>query len=465
MATTWTWYWKENDNVWHMYGKDRSGRDLQHLIERAFLDQLEQGKTRESFRFATPEHEYTLFFYSTGMYQVNLQTGNPRPVKRRPVKFVSNEDVEDLKRECGDASVKMKLNKMSASYKYIPSHWFPMPPGAQYRRITLTRSSGEFKDVEQLFKRTMNDDYVVIVNIDRVQNPFMMEKYCRKKENMKATAKHTHQTINEKRLFHGTSPDTVEAICKQNFDWRLHGKNATVYGEGSYFAVNASYSHAYAKRDVNLSQFMFLAKVLVGSYTTGHSSYRRPPPKKPADPASDLYDSCVDNQSNPSIFVVFDTDQFYPEYVIEYSTTSQTAPTQARRSQSHTGILRPSAYSTNQVGRASNPSVPAVRSVYYSTTVSPKPSAHLANGSSHLVSATNRSSYPSVFNSSHGVAASSSNGTAVQSWSNNRYPAPSNSKGSADQSTLNSTSRYGYSTATSANAFPEKEKKKDCLIM
>ena len=57
-----------------------------------------------------------------------------------------------------------------------------MPPSAQYRRITLTRSSGEFKDVEQLFKRTMNDYYVVIVNIDRVQNPFMMEKYCRWKE-------------------------------------------------------------------------------------------------------------------------------------------------------------------------------------------------------------------------------------------------------------------------------------------
>ena len=140
-----------------------------------------------------------------------------------------------------------------------------------------------------------------------------------------ATAKRTHQTVHEKRLFHGTCPDAVEAICKQNFDWRLHGKNATMYGEGSYFAVNASYSHAYAKRDIHSSQFMFLAKVLVGSYTTGHSSYRRPPPKNPSDPASDLYDSCVDNQANPTIFIVFDTDQLYPEYIIQYSTMPQTA--------------------------------------------------------------------------------------------------------------------------------------------
>ena len=125
--------------------------------------------------------------------------------------------------------------------------------------------------------------------------------------------------LNEKRLFHGTSPETVEAICKQNFDWRLHGKNATMYGEGSYFALNASYSDAYAKEDANSCRFMFVAKVLVGSYTKGHSSYRRPPQKDPSNPASDLYDSCVDDKSNPTIFVVFDTDQFYPEYVIKYS--------------------------------------------------------------------------------------------------------------------------------------------------
>ena len=127
--------------------------------------------------------------------------------------------------------------------------------------------------------------------------------------------------VNERQLFHGTNPEIVEAICKQNFDWRLHGKNATVYGEGSYFALKSSYSDRYAKEDSKGSKFMFVAKVLVGSYTKGQSSYRRPPSKEPSNPASDLYDSCVDDRSFPTIFVVFDTDQFYPEYIIEYSTT------------------------------------------------------------------------------------------------------------------------------------------------
>ena len=136
---------------------------------------------------------------------------------------------------------------------------------------------------------------------------------------MSLMARRDPKAVNEKKLFHGTTPDSVEAICKQNFDWRLHGRNACNYGEGSYFAVNASYSHSYAKRDGNMSQFMFLTKVLVGSYTVGCSSYRRPPPKQPLNLASDLYDSCVNNKSKPTIFVVFDTDQLYPEYIIQYS--------------------------------------------------------------------------------------------------------------------------------------------------
>ena len=134
------------------------------------------------------------------------------------------------------------------------------------------------------------------------------------KENMLASKK----TINEKRLFHGTSPGAVGSICKQNFDWRLYGKNATKYGKGSYFALNSWKSDTYARPDDKFSKFMFVAKVLVGSYTVGQSSYRRPPQKDPRNPESDLYDSCVDDTSSPSIFVLFDTDQFYPQYIIEY---------------------------------------------------------------------------------------------------------------------------------------------------
>ncbi len=65
--------------------------------------------------------------------------------------------------------------------------------------------------------------------------------------------------------------------------------------------------------------YMFLAKVLVGSYTLGRQNYRKPPPLYPGQPYGRTYDSCVNDESNPEIYVVFDTAQCYPEYVIEYT--------------------------------------------------------------------------------------------------------------------------------------------------
>lgn len=266
-----------------------------------------------------------------------------------------------------------------------------------------------------------------------------------------AAAKRTQQTVNEKRLFHGTSPDAVEAICKQNFDWRLHGKNATVYGEGSYFAKNASYSHAYAKRDVNSSQFMFSALVLVGSYTTGHSSYRRPPSKKPSDPASDLYDSCVDNQSNPTIFVVFDTDQFYPEHLIEYSTVSQTtsasaytlsqirsAPIPPRTTirKPNAGIQRQPTAPMNLVRTSSNRSRSAAKqSGNSSTTVNPRANIHLPN-STRLVSTT--PSRASVLRSNHPATVLSTTTPRIPTSSGTAY-SQNRSVGSYAQSSNSST--------------------------
>ena len=33
-------------------------------------------------------------------------------------------------------------------------------------------------------------------------------------------------------LFHGTKRLNIDAICKNNFDWRLSGENGTWYGQG-----------------------------------------------------------------------------------------------------------------------------------------------------------------------------------------------------------------------------------------
>ena len=134
---------------------------------------------------------------------------------------------------------------------------------------------------------------------------------------MKRKLKATHYKKIERQLFHGTSSDVIDAICMHNFDHRVHGKNGTLYGEGSYFAVNASYSNNFSSGKE--TRFMFLVSVLTGDYKLGNTALRRPPLKDPTNPASDLYDSCVDSENQPTIFVIFNDEQCYPSYLITYS--------------------------------------------------------------------------------------------------------------------------------------------------
>ena len=60
---------------------------------------------------------------------------------------------------------------------------------------------------------------------------------------------------------------------------------------------------------------MYLARVLVGQYCVGNSAMMVPPPKNLSTPEI-LYESVVDNLTDPSIFAVFYDNQCYPEYLI-----------------------------------------------------------------------------------------------------------------------------------------------------
>lgn len=90
----------------------------------------------------------------------------------------------------------------------------------------------------------------------------------------------------------------------------------TALGRGVYFARDASYSVPYARAGTG-GRFMYLARVLVGQFCQGNSSMIVPPPKNPSRPEI-LYESVVDNQGNPSVFVVFYDTQCYPEYLITF---------------------------------------------------------------------------------------------------------------------------------------------------
>jgi len=68
---------------------------------------------------------------------------------------------------------------------------------------------------------------------------------------------------------------------------------------------------------------MVAARVYVGRYTVGRRTYRKPPALDPSQPFAASFDSCVNYIDNPTLFVVFDSSQCYPEYFITYCSKSE----------------------------------------------------------------------------------------------------------------------------------------------
>jgi len=132
-------------------------------------------------------------------------------------------------------------------------------------------------------------------------------------------AKYGLGNANELDLFHGTTPKWIDKIARDNLDFRRAGERiGALLGKGAYFAVDAKYSDPYAEMDENKHKFMIVAKVMVGKYCVGNQDYSRPPNIDPKDDQSPLYQSCVEKMANPKIYCLFDKNQYYPDYIIEY---------------------------------------------------------------------------------------------------------------------------------------------------
>ncbi|XP_017276145.1 poly(ADP-ribose) polymerase family member 14-related sequence 1 [Kryptolebias marmoratus] len=194
----------------------------------------------------------------------------------------------------------------------IPEDWDAMPPGTTCLCVEIQSGTEEYAEVLKLFQATCNRP---VTKIKRIQNPGLWKGLEIKKSELET--RNGHQN-NERRLFHGTCESTIPIINEQGFNRSYAGKNAACYGNGSYFAVKASYSaqDTYSKPNQNKEKFMYLCRVLTGDFTLGQQHLIAPPSK--GTNSVYLYDSVVDNASNPSMFVVFHDIQAYPEYLITF---------------------------------------------------------------------------------------------------------------------------------------------------
>ncbi|XP_053327586.1 protein mono-ADP-ribosyltransferase PARP14 [Spea bombifrons] len=208
----------------------------------------------------------------------------------------------------------VRLQRVSkiGQYLELPSHWDPMNDD-QVKTVQLSPASAEFADIQKEFAKTCNMN---IIKIERIQNRGLWLGYQTKKQSID-TKNGTGN--NEKRLFHGTDPGKVATINHNGFNRSYAGMNAAAFGNGTYFAVQAIYSahDTYSKPDGNSQKYMYLARVITGIYCAGRGGMLAPPPKNAANP-TDLHDSVTDNLSQPSMYVIFNDIQAYPEYLITF---------------------------------------------------------------------------------------------------------------------------------------------------
>ncbi|XP_067110956.1 protein mono-ADP-ribosyltransferase PARP12-like isoform X2 [Osmerus mordax] len=300
LTTEWLWYWQDESGNWIQYATASAVLRTASITSED-LEQRFQSDDKSDMDFTAGSQSYTLSFKD--MMQTNKRFGTRRPVRRRP-KFVSLSDAQTIK-----TSKRMPNNQ--SNFKALPGHWDKaQTPDTGFKKVLLQTSSSEYKEIEQLFISTVRD--LRFHKIERIQNRALWEVFQWQRDLMKKSNGGKNPT--EKKLFHGTDSKYIDAICHSNFDWRICGTHGTAYGKGSYFARDAKYSHSYTGQSP--VKTMFVSRVLVGDYTRGDSSYLRPPSKDGGDTV--FYDSCVDNVTNPSIFVVFEKHQVYPEYLITY---------------------------------------------------------------------------------------------------------------------------------------------------
>ena len=201
----------------------------------------------------------------------------------------------------------------------IPEYW-----EAQLDKITLksvSHGSEEWTKIEKLMHASLPS--ARIQTLQRIQNRWLWDKFSFSKERMHEQNK---GIVNEKQLFHGTRSTPPERIFKsrQGFDFRYCTRG--MWGTGTYFAVNASYSDNYAFCSAGAKQ-LILAKVLTGEtyQCSPNPELKKPPIKKHTQTSGtvfidELFDSVSGHTNGSDIFIIYDHEKAYPDYLITYTT-------------------------------------------------------------------------------------------------------------------------------------------------
>uniref|UniRef100_W5M0F0 Poly [ADP-ribose] polymerase n=1 Tax=Lepisosteus oculatus TaxID=7918 RepID=W5M0F0_LEPOC len=195
----------------------------------------------------------------------------------------------------------------------LPVTWTDMK-GKDMEIIMLSAKSEEFCKISKEF---VISSKAAVQKIERIQNREQWQRYAVRKQ---AVDRKYPTQANERILYHGTTQDICQKINRTGFNRSFCGRNATKFGQGTYFAKEAYYScdDTYSNPDEQGYKYIYRARVLTGKLCQGHEDMKEPAPVNAGDPCSDLCDCAVDKMASPFIFVIFCDFGAYPEYLITF---------------------------------------------------------------------------------------------------------------------------------------------------
>ncbi|NXI65090.1 PAR14 polymerase, partial [Anseranas semipalmata] len=304
-----------NKDVWFAYS---TIRDMIHRVKAAKQEEIKAELLKNVIEWKYFEKDsYVPFDSMTNMHLENAFVGKQKDIsviikeKKYTVNINSRCAIDDQ----GQRKSIMRIDKSEDQESTaLPETWDDMQK-QQLKVVELKQETKDFREVAERFLKT--SQLLKIEKIERIQNPFLWKTYQIKKRQMDDKNRNRN---NERLLFHGTSKESLTLINSYGFNRSYAGMHAANFGNGTYFAVNASYSASdtYSKPDVNGKKYMYLARVLVGEYSQGTQGSITPAAKSTSN-SVDLFDSSTDNVNNPSMFIIFNDIQAYPEYLITFT--------------------------------------------------------------------------------------------------------------------------------------------------
>ncbi len=229
-----------------------------------------------------------------------------------------------------------KMARMS-----VPAHWDPQVEKCELKPVT--KRSSEWNEISDMMQKISFK--VEITKIERIQNTWLWETYQMSKKRM---SDKNDGVINEKKLFHGPKENKPKDIydSEQGFDHRLASQG--LFGEGTYFAVESSYSHKYAYKlsshtrkltgrayhTTDHTHQLFLVNVITGiacKCSAGERTLKAPPKKSDRHYWSnrqgptttkfegERFDSVCGKSNGSEIYVIYELGRVYPAYLITYT--------------------------------------------------------------------------------------------------------------------------------------------------